>query len=720
MSKTRRSFLQQTGLALLTLGFSPSRIKPYIETLAQPTNRKLALLIGINNYPFTNNLSGCVTDVELQKQLLIDRFGFNTSDILTLTDKQATRENIETAFVQHLSEQAQPGDVVVFHFSGYGTQVKIPLTHEQQITSEQINYQLINSLLPVDSNLPTKGTPSVHYVREDTLMLLGRSLATEKVTMVLDTSYKSTGLPLQGNLRVRSFSGISEGSNPEELAFGDQLKLKIAETNKQPPGIILSAAANEQIATESPWNGFSAGLFTYALTQYLWEATPASTVTVSLKRTVEKVEPVMGNKQQPRLVVGEKQPIFTYYLLPEKSMGAEGTVTAIEENNTAVLKLAGLLPEVWLNYGINSCFTLISPASEAQGVLQIRSREGLTAKAKPIGNLNNLEVGQLVQEYIRILPRAVGLTVALDAQLERIERVDATSAFSGIPVVSSVVTAGEQAADCLFAKVKQPGNGGYGLFSVGGVLMANTLGSSTEAVKSGVRRLIPQLNTLLAAKLWRLTVNEGSSRLPVEASLELIQPDNTTVIVRQTKRSNHTLHSSSVVGKKPKPLPANNLDQPLPTIKIGSEIQYRVTNYSDRPIYLILLGIDAQGLVKSLFFPEKLQPISAQATVIIPEPNKSLRWITDGSKGLVEMQVICSIASFSQTCDTIIASLPQFNPDQQQLLQLANPLEISRALLQDLHNASAVSSALQTSSPSDIYALDVNAWANLSFVYFNG
>ncbi|WP_223210404.1 caspase family protein, partial [Microcystis aeruginosa] len=45
---------------------------------------------------------------------------------MLLTDKEATRENILQAFEEHLIQWAQPGDVVVFHFSGHGSQVFDP------------------------------------------------------------------------------------------------------------------------------------------------------------------------------------------------------------------------------------------------------------------------------------------------------------------------------------------------------------------------------------------------------------------------------------------------------------------------------------------------------------------------------------------------------------------------------------------------------------------
>jgi hypothetical protein len=67
--------------------------------------------VGINQYKDAP-LQGCVTDVNLQQQLLIHRFGFNPKDILILTDEQATRQGILNAFEEHLIKQAKPGDVV--------------------------------------------------------------------------------------------------------------------------------------------------------------------------------------------------------------------------------------------------------------------------------------------------------------------------------------------------------------------------------------------------------------------------------------------------------------------------------------------------------------------------------------------------------------------------------------------------------------------------------
>src|ERR671932_760507 len=101
----RRQFLQFTGSTLGALGLSQLHIQQqgerYAQVLAQSTPRKLALLVGINTYSENNrfaNLQGCVNDVDLQRQLLINKFGFHPKDILTVTDQQATRQGMLTAF----------------------------------------------------------------------------------------------------------------------------------------------------------------------------------------------------------------------------------------------------------------------------------------------------------------------------------------------------------------------------------------------------------------------------------------------------------------------------------------------------------------------------------------------------------------------------------------------------------------------------------------------
>ena len=69
----------------------------------------------------------------------------------------------------------------------------------------------------------------------------------------------------------------------------------------------------------------------------------------------------------------------------------------------------------------------------------------------------------MVQEIIRVLPLNIHVNVALDQGLERIERVDATSVFSGINRIANIAAV-EETADYVFGKVAQVPSR-YGLFA---------------------------------------------------------------------------------------------------------------------------------------------------------------------------------------------------------------------------------------------------------------
>lgn len=775
MGLNRRTFLQRAILALASLGVSETALSlvgeqslavpildRYFQALAQPGGRKLALLVGINQYPHRAALSGCITDVELQRELLVHRFGFNPSNVLTLTDSQATRENIETAFIEHLTNQAKAEDVVVFHFSGYGSQVKV----SESETDSPLD--LSNSLVPVDSRLATKGAATDNDLLEETLILLLRSLATTQVTTVLDTSYTPVANLLQGNLRVRSSPNPpSQRPNPGELAFQEQLLLKLKSLNQskstQLPGIVLAAASPDQPATEALWNGFSAGLFTYALTQYLWQAFPATTVQVSLSRAAGTVKQLAGKEQQPTWLLGQKNrdsPLFAYYLPLDPSLGADGVVTAVDDTGKIQLWLAGLPATVLEYYGSNSLLSLAPPQSaqwsQAEEInpnlpqLQLRSKEGLKGFAKVVSTNNLIEnyplaVGQLVRESVRVLPRHLGLSLALAAGLKRIERVDATSAFANIPAVSSVVVAGEQPADYLFGPVGTKSldsarlekgdvsihTGGYGLFYLDSEPIRNTKGVAGEAVKSSANRLIPKLRALLAAKLLRLTANEGSSLLGVRASLEKIAPQATVVMQRETLRATWAAQDLKEAQNQQK-LMASMGEATVPSLPIGSRVRYRLENFSDTEVYFMLLGFDAGGNAIA-FYPiptlEDTQgdnPPSLVDAVIAPAKSLKLPqaaviadWVVSGPSGLAEMQLICSRAPFKSAI-AMLESSRTLKAESDQIGDLSNPLEVAEAILQDLHSGSAMlgtSASVSDATISDTYALDVKAWATLSFIY---
>ncbi|KAL0384461.1 UNVERIFIED_CONTAM: Metacaspase-1 [Sesamum radiatum] len=88
--------------------------------------RKRAVLCGITYKGHKQSLDGSINDVLFMKKLLVERFGFPNSSILVLTEKDfshiPTKKNIRAA-LQWLVRGCQPGDSLVFHYSGHGSQV---------------------------------------------------------------------------------------------------------------------------------------------------------------------------------------------------------------------------------------------------------------------------------------------------------------------------------------------------------------------------------------------------------------------------------------------------------------------------------------------------------------------------------------------------------------------------------------------------------------------
>ena len=379
----RRHFLQFAGATLATLGLSQLNIQRqaerYGKVLAQGTPRKLALLVGINKYAADQQLQGCVNDVELQRHLLIHRFGFNPKDIHTLFDEKATRSGILQAFEEHLIKQAKPGDVVVYHYSGHGCRVLDP---DPIVVEPGNNGGLNGTFVPVDSDLPP-GYPDKGGVVKDimghTLFLLMSALQSENVTVVLDSCY--SGGATRPTFRVRSRDGGSKLQiSPEEKSYQEKwlsrLKLSREEFVKGyrrgvAKGVVLAATNLEQTAIDARLNGFNAGAFTYLLTQYLWQqtSTPESAIAYAIQNIPKDFD------QTPRYEVklesgNEKQPI---YFINTPSPVADAVITEVQ-GNQAKLWLGGV-DLAAIDEG--TVFTIIN----GKGKVTLRSRDGLVGEA---------------------------------------------------------------------------------------------------------------------------------------------------------------------------------------------------------------------------------------------------------------------------------------------------------------------------------------------------
>ncbi|KAG6530302.1 metacaspase-1-like [Zingiber officinale] len=93
----------------------------------RPGGRKKAVICGITYRNTRHELKGCINDAKCMKYLLINRFGFQESNIIMLTEEERDpykipiKHNIMMA-MYWLVKGCQPGDSLVFHYSGHGSQ----------------------------------------------------------------------------------------------------------------------------------------------------------------------------------------------------------------------------------------------------------------------------------------------------------------------------------------------------------------------------------------------------------------------------------------------------------------------------------------------------------------------------------------------------------------------------------------------------------------------
>ncbi|EOY22712.1 Metacaspase 1 isoform 2 [Theobroma cacao] len=93
----------------------------------QAHGSKRAVICGVSYKNTGYELKGCINDANCMKYLLVNRFSFPESSIVTLTEeetdphKRPTKHNIRMA-LNWLVQGCQPGDSLVFHYSGHGSQ----------------------------------------------------------------------------------------------------------------------------------------------------------------------------------------------------------------------------------------------------------------------------------------------------------------------------------------------------------------------------------------------------------------------------------------------------------------------------------------------------------------------------------------------------------------------------------------------------------------------
>ena len=696
----RRHFLQVFGSTLATIGLSQanffSQADRFGRVLAQPTARKLALLVGINAYPApVSDLAGCLTDVALQYHLLVHRFGFNPADIVIVSDDQSdpsltpSRSNILRAFQEHLIDQAEEGDVVVFHYSGHGGRLGDPDPIDRAICGPQQDPALsgLNGTLVPNDPIALNQSGSnlvVPDIMGRTLFLLSHALRTENVTMVLDSCYSGAGT--RGNITVRSVgtsrlsrSGQTLVASPGELEFQQALRVKAGLTDDDEfrrlrsrgiaKGVALGSASCSQEAVDAVFGRFSAGAFSYLLTRYLWQL-PApqdfASVQVNLRRSTRAEASLRGRDQDPIMEVQpdrnyDRQPFF--FLPTLATPAADGVITQVAADGTAEFWLGGTASEnldaadTIFTVRDRTGLAVLDPMGKAIA-LQKGGRTGnpLVGRGTLVaGNGITLAPGFLLQEQVVGLPANPELVVGIEPSLGN----EAEGAIATLAATLQTTTAtGETvnrlrgvplsrtaAVDCILARVTDdlrqrvtastlatlPSSDVYALFTPTLTLIGETDGSSSETLRGAIARLVPRFRTLLAAKVLRAIANTESE---LQVSGEVFsenRPDGPRMAITTRALGN----SGNASGRRA-------------TFTAGDVMQLEIRNEESRAIYVSCLLVNSRGEVDVLHparwdAPEDAARIGPGERLAIPRAEDEVMVTLSGS-GFLEVITLASTA----------------------------------------------------------------------------
>ncbi|OYD94977.1 peptidase C14, caspase catalytic subunit p20 [Nostoc sp. 'Peltigera membranacea cyanobiont' 213] len=671
----RRHFLQFCASTLATLGLSQLEFMQQGErisqALAQNAPRKLALLVGINEYSGTiPALKGCVNDVLLQKQLLIYRFGFKSEDIRILTDKQATRQGILTAFEEHLIKQAKPGDVVVFHFSGHGSQVE----DRDRDSPDGLN----STFVPIDSQLP-QGYPAVGGAVQDitghTLFLLMSALKTDNVTVVLDSCHSGGGT--RGNLRVRSRNGgtLLQPSQAEldyqqqwlgKLGLSQQQFIELRRKNVA-KGVVIASAKREQYAADAAFDDFYAGAFTYIFTQYLWQQTgnePVNRAIVNVARNTKILAREQGNFQEPELETNfsKENTNAPIYFSRFSSLPAEAVVTQVNGDQVK-LWLGGTDSQSLEAFKKDMILTVLDPQGGERGLVKLGDRQGLIASGKLLSNTRaqlQIQPGTLLQERIRSIPSDLTLKIGLDNSLDRNTSQQAAQALRSINRIEPKPL-GTLEVQYIFGCITEakhqelqkqrianlPSLGSFGLFLPSqDQIVPASFGSSTEAVSEAVKRLQPKLKSLLAARIVKQILgNTNTSQIAITASMNIAGNNE---LLGETFTIRGAVKKEAGETKKPAPVQViKSSDSGVAKLPIGTTINFQIQNNESSPLYVSILVIDAQGEM-TVIFPndwsasEDAALVEAKQKRVIPQADDGFKLTIGDPLGLSEALIVAS------------------------------------------------------------------------------
>ncbi len=240
-----------------------------------PTPHKKAIIIG-SNYFGEYTLNGCLNDCVNIRNLLIGVFGFNNQRITKIDDNniKPTKENITREFKNMLS-LANDGDILFFHFSGHGFQIRtddrkeidgydeVIFTNENNISLEAISDNDLKQM--ISDNLKSDAT----------------------VFMLFDSCHSGTVMDLKWNYDMATGEFV-ENTNDVEIQI--------------PGNVIMFGSCQEsELSSDFYVDYQSQGILSYEFIKCV-----RNNPNISLANLLNQLQTNMGKSQTPQLLCNSK------------------------------------------------------------------------------------------------------------------------------------------------------------------------------------------------------------------------------------------------------------------------------------------------------------------------------------------------------------------------------------------------------------------------------
>lgn len=166
-----------------------------------------AAVIGINQYQNARNLKYAVNDARAFKKYLESYLGIPDRNIFLLTDRQATRNNIQSLLGTQLKRKAAKDDTVIIYYAGHGAVETDPSNPDGDGFEKY--------LLPYDANLDDLFMSAISMNDVKTIF---QRLRSDRLIFIADTCYSGASggrtilaTKTRANLSDKFFDRISRG-----------------------------------------------------------------------------------------------------------------------------------------------------------------------------------------------------------------------------------------------------------------------------------------------------------------------------------------------------------------------------------------------------------------------------------------------------------------------------------------------------------------------------